>query len=102
MSFLPTAQQTNIHLGTRHSRIENAPKIQMTGVMAKLRVELTLTKLHRMFRKRELETNYSCSQNCNHKIRSQHNKRFQLQLQVGLGNLKTPWPLQKTSKLQQV
>ena len=60
------SQQTNKHtfrckafLNWEHT------KIKMTGIMATLRVKLTLTKFQRMFRKRELETNYSCSQNCN-------------------------------------
>ena len=74
MSSLPHNQQTNRHLGTRLSQIENATKFKTLGHMApSLRVEFTLTEFQKSIETSGAETNYSCSQNFTHKQRKHFN-----------------------------
>ena len=68
MSFQPHSQQTNRHLGARLTRIENATKFnkyqEIRQTLSKHLVEFTITKLQEEYSElKELETNYSCSQN---------------------------------------
>ena len=65
MSFQPHSQKTNRHLGARLTRIENATKSNKNQeIWQTLRAEFTLTKLQEEYSEfKELEINYSCSQN---------------------------------------
>ena len=51
--FFPTAQKTNVHLGTVHSQVGNAPNLKTTGIMAKHRAELALTKLNEVIQEKK-------------------------------------------------
>ena len=87
MSFQPHSQQTNRHLGTRLTQIENTTKFnKYQAIRQTFRVECALTKLQEEYSGlTELETNYSCSQNYN-QARNSQIKYFSVSNQMGQAN----------------
>ena len=62
-TFFTHSKRTNRHLGARLSRIEKATNLKHQEIGKQLEWNSLLQNYRRMFRKRELEINFSCSQN---------------------------------------
>ena len=74
MSSLPTANKQTYIWAQRILELRMHQNLIQQEIWQTTRVELTLTKLQKIFRKRELETNYSCSLKLKPANKKQHIK----------------------------